>query len=123
MPSVQAVRASKLVAETYCVSDTTTVKDAEQYGAEPVSCTASSCIQRDVFDIPERRQGYAGVSAALLAPLPNPPCHPLDCRPLFLEVSAKVPVGDGLSIFPGATFTYRGGASSLAWVMQSCWRW
>lgn len=44
------------------------------------------------------------------------------CRPVFCELSAKVPVGDGLSISPCAVFTHRGGASSLAYVMQSCWR-
>lgn len=44
------------------------------------------------------------------------------CRPVFCELSAKVPVGDGLSISPCAVFTHRGGASSLAYVMQSSWR-
>lgn len=45
------------------------------------------------------------------------------CRPLFCELSAKVPVGDGLSISPCALLTTRRGATSFAYVMQSCWRW
>lgn len=42
--------------------------------------------------------------------------------PVFCELTAKVPVGDGLSISPGALLTFRGGKGTLGYLMQSCWR-
>ncbi|WIA38684.1 hypothetical protein OEZ86_001989 [Tetradesmus obliquus] len=43
-------------------------------------------------------------------------------RPLFCELTAKVPVGDGLSICPGALLAVRNGKGTLAYLMQSSWR-
>jgi hypothetical protein len=50
--------------------------------------------------------------------------QPQDVRPpLFCEVSARVPAGGGgLSISPCAVLSHRDGATSLAYVMQSSWR-